>query len=146
MAMRRDEATSGQQEPPHNVESSVVVTPVTSAVIRELAAIRALLQEIRSNAEREEVPAPAEFEMPFQTNVRIRAEMVQIFPAAAGTFALMVGTARRRTFVTPANGSISFTFKQTIERGIRIALIDTATGAEVTTAQIASAFVTGYPE
>lgn len=144
--MKYDEASSGAQEPPHQIEAPVIINPATSALLAELQGIKSLLREIRSNAEREEVPAPAEIEIPFQTNVRVRSMQVQIFPAAAGTWAFMVGTARRRTFVTVASGVIAFDFKQTVERGVRVAIIDTATGQEVTAAQIASAIMSGYPE
>lgn len=140
------EATSDEQKPPDAYTEPTVLNPATSALLQELAAIRTLLGEIHRNGERDEVPAPAMFRLPLLTHVRIRATAITIMPAAAGTYAVRVGTENRITFVAPANGVISIPAEITFERGIEIDIVVAATKVRTTSAEIADAFIFGYPE
>ena len=139
------EATSDEQKPPDRIETATVMNPATSVLVRELSAIRMLLSEIRSNAERDEIPAPSMFRLPLLTHVRIRSTHVVILPATAGTYSLRVGTENRINFAAAANGVIDIPVAATFERGIQVSIL-TAAGVAVTAAEIADAFIFGYPE
>lgn len=139
------EASSDEQRPPDRIETATIINPATTALLQELSAIRMLLAEIRSNAERQEVPAPGMFRIPMQTHVRIRSESVLVFPAVAGTYSIQVGTDKRVTFKCAADGMLFMPLRVTFERGIRVAIVD-STGAEAAATDILDSFILGYPE
>lgn len=139
------EASSDEQKPPDTIETPTILNPATSALLRPLEAIRMLLAEIRSNAERDEVPAPGMFRLPLVTSVRVRSTHVIILPTTAATYALRVGTENRINFATAANGILDIPLAGTFDRGIRVSIV-TSAGVDVTPAEIADAFLFGYPE
>lgn len=144
------EASSDEQKPPDEIETPVIVNPATSALIQELSAIRALLQEIRSNAERQEVPAPSAFHFfpqPWLSHVRLRTTNIVICPAAAVAVGVKIGTnvAYR---VAGASGAIGLSTEITIERGTTVELINLTTGLPIPDdlSLMLDAYILGYPE
>lgn len=144
------EASSDEQKPPEQIETPVLVNPATSALLQELSGIRMLLQEIRSNAERNEVPAPSAFHFfpqAWLSHVRLRTTNIVICPAAATSFGIKVGTniAYR---VAGATGAIALATEITIERGTTVELIDLTTGLPIPDdlSQALDAYILGYPE
>lgn len=145
-----DEAPSGAQEIPSRIETPTILNPATSVLVKELSAIRMLLAEIRSNAERDEVPAPAAFHFfpqPWLSHVRLRTTNIVICPAAVANFGVKIGTSMAYR-VRGSAGAILLATEVTIERGTTVELIDLATGlAPPNDNSLAlDAYILGYPE
>lgn len=127
----------------HVTDVPSIPNPSTAMIVDELRKVRKVIEE---QSERRETPAPAQIRLPYSGHTRLRVVTWHLHPAAAGTYALLVGADKKSTLKAPVDGCIPEPLPITIEGGNNISVIDNATGQPVTVVQVADSFLMAFTE
>lgn len=129
---------------------ALIRDPVAARMVALLDGINDKLNKIaEGGGERQEMPPPGVWHIwpnRYVSSIRIRATKVVIASLAVQTLRVKVGADSPMTVALGANSTTAIDLPIVLDRGVDISLEDTTTGVAPVAANVADAWVIGFPE